>query len=108
MQTQRACDDSIGYGAFFIDIYHLDGPGMDNTTWHPEKGFCYQIPYRILVPRHVDNLLVAGRCVSVTHVALGSLCVMVQCALTGEAAGVAAVLSLREGVTPRHTDVAIV
>jgi succinate dehydrogenase/fumarate reductase flavoprotein subunit len=79
---------------------------MDPATWRPEKGFRYQIPYRILVPQKVENLLAAGRCVSVTHVALGSIRVMVQCALTGEAAGAASALSLRAGVVPRKVDVA--
>jgi hypothetical protein len=106
MKAGRCWDDSIGYGSFFIDIHHIDGPGMDATVWHPEPGFRYQIPYRILLPQGVENLLVAGRCVSVTHVALGSIRVMVQCALTGEAAGSAAALSLRDGVTPRQVDVA--
>jgi hypothetical protein len=105
MKAQRAWDDSIGHGSFFIDIHHIDGPGMDHTTWRPDKGFRYQIPYRILVPQGVENVLVAGRCVSVTHVALGSIRVMVQCALTGEAAGAAAALSLSAGVTPRAVDV---
>jgi len=58
------------------------------------------------VPRGVENLLVAGRCISVTHVALGSTRVMVQCMGTGEAAGTAAALSLQDGVTPRRLDVA--
>ena len=100
MRAQRVWEDSIGHGAFFIDIHHLDGPGMDNTTWRPAQDFHYQIPYRILLPQRVENLLVAGRCVSVTHVALGSIRVMVQCALTGEAAGAAAAISLRDGAAP--------
>ena len=106
MKGQREWEDSIGHGAFFIDIHHIDGPGMDGESWRPEQGFHYQIPYRILLPQRVENLLVAGRCVSVTHVALGSIRVMVQCALTGEAAGAAAALSLRDGVSPRLVDVA--
>lgn len=106
MLAQRAWEDSIGYGSFFIDIHNIDGPGMDKTEYRPQPGFKYQIPFRILVPRDIDNLLVAGRCVSVTHIALGSIRVMAQCILTGEAAGTAAALSLREGVTPRQIEVA--
>ena len=70
----------------------------------PPKGLKYQIPYRILVPKTVDNLLVAGRCVSCTHEALGSLRVMPQCGVMGQAAGVAAVLSLRADCVPRRLD----
>ena len=99
--AQRAWPDSIGYGSFFIDIHNPDGPGMSPKTWRPPKGFKYQVPYRILVPRRVEDLLVAGRCVSATHEALGSLRVMPQCALMGEAAGVAAVQAIADGATPR-------
>jgi len=99
--AQRVWDDSIGYGAFFVDIHNLDGPGMAQTVVRPEPGFRYQIPYRILVPSGVENILTAGRCVSVTHIALGSIRVMAQCILTGEAAGTAATLSLHARCTPR-------
>ncbi len=100
-------DDNICYGSFFIDIHRIDGPGMDGTTWRPRTGFRYHIPYRVLVPRKIENILVAGRCISVTHVALGSTRVMAQCAGTGEAAGAAAALSIRQGVTPRQLPVAM-
>jgi hypothetical protein len=97
--------DSIGYGSFFIDIHNTKGPGMDEKTWRPPAGFKYQIPYRILVPRGVDNLLVAGRCASCDHEALGSLRVMPQCGVMGQAAGAASAISLRDGVSPRAVDV---
>ena len=103
--AQRDWEDSIGYGSFFIDIHHIDGPGMDKTTYRPQPGFKYQIPYRILLPRGVENLLTAGRCVSVTHQALGSIRVMAQCILMGEAAGQAAWHSIQEGVSLRQVDV---
>jgi hypothetical protein len=65
----------------------------------------YQIPYRILVPEKIDNLLVAGRCVSCTHEALGSLRVMPQCGVMGQAAGVASVISLRDNVASRKVSI---
>jgi len=65
----------------------------------------HQIPYRILLPKDVGNLLVAGRCVSCTHEALGSLRVMPQCGVMGEAAGTAAHLSLLEETSPKAIDV---
>ena len=105
MFASREWPDSIGYGCFYIDVHNLDGPGMDQETFHPEPGFRYQVPYRVLVPRDVENLLVAGRCISVTHRGLGSMRVMSQCLLTGEAAGVAAALSLEEGVPARQVSV---
>lgn len=99
--------DSIGFCSFFFDIHNVDGPGMDRDTWYPAPGFKFQMPYRILVPRDVENLLVAGRCVSCTHVALGALREMVQCMVMGEAAGTAAALSLKQGVAPRALDITL-
>jgi hypothetical protein len=102
MLSQRKWEDAIGYGSFFIDIHNPEGPGMSEQTYRPEPGFHYQIPYRVMVPKRVDNLLVAGRCISVTHVALGSIRIMLTCMVMGEAAGAAAILSLREEVPPRE------
>ncbi len=106
VKNQAEFDDCIAYSSFFVDIHCIDGPGMDETIWYPPEGFKYQVPYRILVPKKADNLLTAGRCVSCTHIALGSLRVMVPCIAMGEAAGTAAVLSIQDDVTPRELDVA--
>jgi len=103
--NRREFEDSIGWGSFFIDIHCVSGPGMDKKTYYPEKGFKYQIPYRILLPKGINNLLVAGRCASCTHEALGSLRVMPQCGVMGQAAGVAAVISLKEEIFPCDIDV---
>jgi hypothetical protein len=105
IRAQRSFPDNICYGSFFIDIHHIDGPGMDPSVWRPPQGFKYHIPYRVLLPLGVENLLTAGRCVSCTHLALGSIRVMAQCMGMGEAAGTAAALSLRQGSTPRAIEV---
>lgn len=105
VKSQREFDDNICYGSFFVDIHCIDGPGMDHTVWRPPKGFKYHIPYRVLVPRSIENLVTAGRCVSCTHIALGSIRVMVPCIGMGEAAGTAAALSLKAGIAPRVLDV---
>ena len=104
--SRKRFADSIGYGSFFIDIHGNSGPGMDNKTWRPPAGFRYQLPYRICVPTDVDNLLVAGRCVSCDHEALGSIRVMPQCGVLGQACGAAAVLSFRTDCAPRAVEVA--
>ena len=106
VKGQREFDDNICYGSFYVDIHCIDGPGMDATVWRPPKGFKYHIPYRVLIPRKAENLLTAGRCISCTHVALGSIRVMVQCIGLGEAAGTAAALSLKTDVPPRQLDIA--
>ena len=105
LMEEREFGDSIGYGSFFIDVHCCDGPGMDEETWWPPTGFKYQIPYRALLPKNLDNLLVAGRCISSTHLALGSLRVMPQCMLEGEAAGVAAGMAVNTESAPRDIDV---
>jgi len=102
--AQRDWPDSVCYGSFFIDVHNCTGPGMDPETYRPESGSKYQIPYRCLLPKSMDNLLVAGRCISVTHRALGSTRVMPQCAALGEAAGAAAALSLQADCPPRALD----
>lgn len=98
LMAEKEFEDSIGYGSFFIDIHNCTGAGMDSGTWYPPEGFKYQIPYRALVPVDMHNLLVAGRCISCTHTALGSLRVMPQCVLEGEACGVAAAQAIDDGV----------
>ncbi|MBI5724029.1 MAG: FAD-dependent oxidoreductase [Planctomycetes bacterium] len=105
VKNQREFPDNICYGCCYIDIHCIDGPGMDRTTWNPPKGFKYHIPYRVLVPQKVENLLVAGRCASISHIALGSSRMMVQCMGMGEAAGIASAVSIKDGVTSRRVDV---
>jgi hypothetical protein len=53
----------------------------------------------------VENLLVAGRCISADHQAIGSTRVMAPCMAMGQAAGLGAALSLREGIVPRRIQV---
>jgi hypothetical protein len=104
VMSQREWEDAVCYGSFFIDIHNPAGPGMSGQTWRPDRGFRYQIPYRVMVPERIDNLLVAGRCISTDHVALGSTRIMSTCMALGEAAGTAAMLSLHEEVVPRELD----
>lgn len=68
--------------------------------------FIYAIPYRCLVPNDVEGLLVAGRCISVTHEADGFTRNMPACMSTGQAVGTAAALASRLGLAPRQLDVA--
>ncbi len=87
----RTFEDGIARGSFLVDIHHPTETGLFEPRYLPEGGY-YDIPYRCLVPREIDNLLVAGRCISVTHEALGSTRVMFQCMALGEAAGIAAAI----------------
>jgi hypothetical protein len=65
----------------------------------------YQIPYGCLVPTQADRLLVAGRCVSASHEALGAIRVMPPSFAMGEAAGTAAAIAQAEDLTPREVPV---
>lgn len=97
----RKFDDSIAVASYPIDIHR---PGDEGCTliW---CGDCYDIPYRSLLPTKVDNLLVAGRSISTTHEAMGAIRVMATCMAMGEAAGRAAKLAVREGLSPTQVSV---
>jgi glycine/D-amino acid oxidase-like deaminating enzyme len=69
------------------------------------SGIAYDIPYRSLLPREVDSLLVAGRCLSCTHEALEPLREIHVCWVMGEAAGTAAAMALHAGREPRDLSV---
>jgi len=95
-------DDAIGCGAWPQE-FHVSGKG---TEWRwLEPGAYYQMPYRSLVAAGVDNLLLAGRCISATHEALASTRVIAPSMAQGEAAGVAAALVAQKGLTARGVDV---
>ena len=68
-------------------------------------GEWYEIPYRCLVPKDCDNLLVAGRCISSTHEAQASYRIMPYCAELGQAAGAAVSVAKNSGVDVRDVDV---
>jgi hypothetical protein len=89
--------DSIGIFPEFVDGYGL--------LALPTTGRYFQVPYGILVPRGIDNLLAAGRCVAGDKVAHAATRSQMCCAVTGQAAGVAAAVSLRQGVTSGRVDV---
>ena len=64
----------------------------------------YTIPFRCLVPEKIENLLVAGRCISGTSGAAASYRVIPCCIATGQAAGTAAALCVKHGKTPRELE----
>ena len=101
----RAFDDAVARSAYPIDIHNPRGSGT--TTHRLPAGASYEIPYRCLVPQAVDDLLVAGRCISTTHEALASTRLTPTVMTLGQAAGTAAALSLREHVAPRALDPAL-
>jgi hypothetical protein len=91
--------DSVARGYYPVDL-HRGGDGGIVQTVYLAAGDWYGIPYRCIVARDLDNLLMAGRCISVTHEALGSTRISPVSMALGQAAGVAAALCAREGVRP--------
>jgi len=80
---------------------------FDDTVAKPYLHREMRVPYRSLVPQKVENLVVAGRCISAKQDAMVQLRLIPACFVTGQAAGTAAALALREGVTPRQLDVSL-
>jgi hypothetical protein len=96
-------DDAVARGCFSIDIHSPTGHGLYGRRMPPGKW--YDIPYRCLTPRGLDNLLVAGRPISCDHYIHGSLRVMPIAMSTGEAAGSAAAMAAADTVKTRQINV---
>ena len=94
--------DTIALGNYDIDIHNPLGTGT-HIHYFKQDEF-YRIPYRTLLPKEYDNLLVAGRCISATHEAQAAVRIMPICACLGEAAGTAVALALRESTTAPDVD----
>ena len=95
-------DDIVAYGGWSMDNHHPSGfnTPAPPTIFHPSPS-PYGIPYRCLYSRNVDNLMFAGRNISMTHVASSSARVMATCMMLGQAAGTAAAVAIQRGLTPR-------
>lgn len=98
----RRFDDSIAQCSYPIDIHDPQGPRGRLEGISADH---YEIPYRCLVPQQVDNLLVAGRPISADHEGAASARVIPPCYATGQAAGTAAAISVKQSVKPRDVDV---
>ncbi len=85
----------------------VKGKKFHDTVVKPYAGWEMRLPYGSILPRNIENLLVAGRCISAEEEAMGQLRLLPVCSATGQAAGVAAALALRQGVKPRQLDVSL-
>jgi len=102
-------DDAFVPTTWSIDLHY---PDPQNAKYFPDEPFRsiarflhiqpYPIPYRCLYSRNIDNLFMAGRCISVTHVALGTVRVMRTGAMTGELVAMAAALCKKHQTNPRN------
>jgi len=97
-------DDTIGVNGWPLELHEA---GDVTFRWQPipdSRGFNH-LPYRMLVPLRIDNLLVAGRCASMTHEGQSAARVSGACFVMGQAAGTAAALAITSGRIPRNVDV---
>ena len=112
IEDARHFEDSIAVFPRFYDYVAPEGDwsgdgrwerGMKNPNWIFERfddKRTFEIPYRCLVPVKVRNLLVSGRCISADYIAESSLRAILACMLTGQAAGTAAAICMKEKCTP--------
>ncbi|HLI98315.1 MAG TPA: FAD-dependent oxidoreductase [Bradyrhizobium sp.] len=98
-------DDSIGVNGWPME-QHVAGDVVFSFTPIPESRGFNELPYRMLAPEGLDNLLVAGRCASMTHDGQSAARVSGACFAMGEAAGIAAALALDDNTSPRDIAVA--
>jgi FAD dependent oxidoreductase len=98
-------EDSIGVNGWPMEV-HVAGDVVFKFPPIPESRGYNELPYRMLVPEKVDNLLVAGRCASMTHEGQSAARVSGACFAMGEAAGTAAALALSGNTFPRDIEVA--
>jgi len=106
--------DEIGRYAYPIDIHpsSADPKAMAehvlqfNRKYRYGKGESYGIPYRILTPKGIGNLLVAGRCVSSDEMVQASIRVIPACYITGQAAGIAAAMAADRALSVHAVPVA--
>jgi hypothetical protein len=97
VKNQARFGDAIGICPEFLDGYGI--------LYLPTTGRYFQVPYGIMVPQEVDNLLVAGRCVGGDRISHAATRAQVCCTVTGQAAGVAAASSLADGVAVRRVSI---
>lgn len=108
IMTQRDFDqqtmhkDTVAFTDWGIDVHHPEGFWVrGNDCIHVYQGKRTCIPYRTLYSRNIENLLMAGRCHSATHIALGGTRVMRPVCMMGQAAGTAAAIATKHNSTPR-------
>jgi hypothetical protein len=97
VKNQARFDDAIGIFPEFLDAY--------GVVIMPTTGRYFQVPYGTILPQKAENLLVAGRCVSADKIAFAATRQMMCCTVTGQGAGVAAAVSLKENATCKQVDI---
>ncbi len=100
---QKQFEDTVAFGGWSIDLHPADGIYSDQAgcnQWHGKGVF--SIPYRSYYSKNINNLFIAGRIISTTHVAFASTRVMATSAHGGQAVAIAASLAKKYGISPRE------
>lgn len=97
-------EDAIAYGGWSMDCHVIEGfkTSSEEPTKYIHLKDVYTIPYRCIVSKNIDNLMLAGRAISASHLAFASTRVMGTCAVLGQAAGTAAAESLKQKIQPKE------
>jgi hypothetical protein len=117
IQRKTIFPDEVGFGGWFVDLHTPGGllaktsepasaeGNYDTFGEYAVKSYCgpYGFPLRALIARDVENLFLAGRCISASHAALGTLRVMATTALMGQAIGTAAAVAIKLNLAPAAT-----
>ena len=101
--SNRQFDDAVAYGGWAMDIHAPKGlyDFDELPSFVVSFDGAYTIPYRSYYSRNIDNLMMAGRNISASKMAMGSTRVMGTCAIGGQAAGTAAAMCMKYGCSPR-------
>ena len=98
----RKFDDAIATGTYRLEIWEPDGTNM---RFNHLAGTWYTIPFRALLPKGLENVMVAGSCISGQIIAMATWVVMPMCYKTGQAAGTAAYLCVKGNEVPRNISI---
>ena len=100
MTKEARFDDAVGVFPEFLDGY--------GTLMLPTTGRYFQVPRGCLLPKGIEGLLVAGRCVAGDKLSHAAMRNMMACTVTGQGAGIVAAIAARQGVSPRKVSMATV
>ncbi len=108
--ARRSFDDEIARNSYFIDVHMTleeqeDGKKVENAKHTYKPGESHGIPYRCLLPKELDNVVVAGKTISCDRAVQGSIRIMPACLATGEAAGIAAAIATNENLLVKYIEV---
>ena len=99
-------DDAVAMGGYPVDVHAPKGAADGMKLPKLEMGTWYSVPYRCLVTNDVYNLIVAGRCISTTHLACGATRVTPVLMAISQGAGSAAAIAVKDGCHVRDIDIA--